>query len=99
MKRTRDAGWILVWLVIIAALNSVISAYYYISVIVAMYMEQGGAEDVRMRGRPALFATVAIAVVGVLLIGLYPQPFIAAATNAFASATGVPPIHAASLVP
>ncbi len=89
----------LVWLVIIAALNSVISAYYYISVIVAMYMEQGGAEDVRMRGRPALFATVAIAVVGVLLIGLYPQPFIAAATNAFASATGVPPIHAASLVP
>ncbi len=89
----------LVWLVVIAALNSAASAYYYISVIVAMYMEEGGVENVRMRGRPALLATVAIAVAGVILIGLYPQPYMAAATNAFASAMSVSPIHAASLAP
>ena len=89
----------LVGLVIIAVLNSAISAYYYISVIVAMYMEEGGAEGVRMRGRPALLATVVIALAGVILIGLYPQPYLAAATSAFASAMSAAPIHAASLLP
>ncbi len=90
----------LLGLVIIAVINSVISAYYYISVIVAMYMEEGGAEEiVRMGARPALIATVAIAVAGVIAIGLYPQPYMAAATNAFASAMRTAPIHAASLVP
>jgi NADH-quinone oxidoreductase subunit N len=57
-----DAG--LVWLVIIAVLNSVISAYYYIYVIVAMYMQEGTIEIPRMTSRPALLATVAIAVIG-----------------------------------
>ncbi len=89
----------LVGLVIIAVLNSAMSAYYYISVIVAMYMEEGGVESAGMRGRPALLATVVIALAGVILIGLYPQPYIAAATNAFASAMSAAPIHAASLLP
>jgi NADH-quinone oxidoreductase subunit N len=89
----------LVGLVIIAVLNSAASAYYYISVIVAMYMEEGGAEIVSMRKRPALIATVAIALAGVLAVGIYPQPYIAAASNAFASAMSVAPIHAASLLP
>jgi NADH-quinone oxidoreductase subunit N len=89
----------LVGLVIIAVINSVISAYYYISVIVAMYMEQGGAEIVAMRRRPALIASLAIAAAGVIAIGFYPQPYLAAASNAFASAMSVAPIHAASLIP
>jgi NADH-quinone oxidoreductase subunit N len=89
----------LVGLVIIAVLNSAASAYYYISVIVAMYMEEGGAEIVPMRKRPALIATVAIALAGVLAVGIYPQPYIAAASNAFASAMSAAPIHAALLLP
>jgi NADH-quinone oxidoreductase subunit N len=89
----------LVGLVIIAVLNSAMSAYYYIAVIVAMYMEEGGAEIVPMRKRPALIATVAIALAGVLAVGIYPQPYIAAASNAFASAMSAAPIHAASLLP
>ena len=32
----------LVWLVVIAVLNSVMAAYYYIYIIVAMYMQEGG---------------------------------------------------------
>ena len=89
----------LVWLVIIAVLNSVMAAYYYIYVIVAMYMQEGGVAVVRMSTRPALVATIAIALIGTILLGVYPQPYIAAATTAFNSALGLGPIHAASLMP
>jgi NADH-quinone oxidoreductase subunit N len=86
----------LVWLVIIAVLNSVISAYYYVGVIVAMYMQEGGVAVERMSARPGLLISVAVAVAGVLIIGIYPQPYMGAAVNAFASAVGRPALHAAA---
>lgn len=89
----------LVWLVIIAVLNSVISAYYYIYVIVAMYMQEGGVTVPRIGARPGLVAAIAIALIGTILVGIYPQPYLAAATTAFNSALGTAPIHAASLIP
>jgi NADH-quinone oxidoreductase subunit N len=85
-----NAGY--VWLVVIAVLNSVTSAYYYLRPIIAMYADQGGAEVVRMRSRPALIAAIAIAVIGTIAIGVYPQPYMAASTNAFASAFSKPPL-------
>jgi len=75
-----------VGLVIIAVLNSVISAYYYISVIVAMYMQEGGIEAPEMSARPALAAAIGIALIGTVVVGAYPQPYIGAATTAFNSA-------------
>ncbi|HEV3109077.1 MAG TPA: NADH-quinone oxidoreductase subunit N [Candidatus Binataceae bacterium] len=81
-----------VWLVVIAVLNSVTSVYYYLRPIVAMYTDTGGAEVVRMRSRPALIAAIAIAVIATIMIGIYPQPYMAASTNAFASAFGKPPL-------
>ena len=59
---TLSAGY--VWLVVIAVVNSVTSAYYYLRPIVSMYADQGGVEVVRMRSRPALIAAIAIAVMG-----------------------------------
>ncbi|MGH7934376.1 MAG: NADH-quinone oxidoreductase subunit N [Candidatus Binataceae bacterium] len=89
----------LVWLVIIAALNSVVSAYYYIFVIVAMYMQEGGVEVQRLTARPALLISVGVAVVGTIIIGIYPQPYMGAAVNAFASAFGARgPLHATALL-
>jgi NADH-quinone oxidoreductase subunit N len=85
-----NAGY--VWLVVIAVINSVISAYYYLRPIVAMYADQGGAEVVRMRSRPALIAAIAIAVIATIAIGIYPQPYMAASTDAFTSALGKPPL-------
>lgn len=76
------------YLVIIAVINSVISAYYYISVIVAMYMEEGGAEVAALAARPALAAAIAIAALGTVLVGIYPQPYMNAARDAFNSALG-----------
>jgi len=89
----------LVWLVVIAVLTSVVSAYYYIAVIVAMYMQEGGVGVERMSRRPGLLISVAVGVAGVIALGVYPQPFMGAAVNAFASALGRQPIHAVSMLP
>jgi NADH-quinone oxidoreductase subunit N len=88
----------LVWLVVIAAVNSVISAYYYIGLIVAMYMQEGGVEIGPMTARPALMISIAAAVVGTVVIGLYPQPYMGAAVNAYASAIGRTTSHATALL-
>jgi len=89
----------LVWLVVIAVLNSVISAYYYIGVIVAMYMQEGDVTVEHMSGRPGLLISVVVGVIGVIVLGIYPQPYMGAAVSAFGSALGRPPVHAASLLP
>ena len=84
----------LIWLVVIAVLNSVISAYYYVGVIVAMYMQEGGVTVERMSRRPGLLISIAVGVAGVIVLGVYPQPYMGAAVNAFASALYRPLIHA-----
>jgi len=89
----------LVWLVIIAVLNSVVSAYYYVGVIVAMYMQEGGVTVERMSRRPGLLISIGVGVAGVIALGIYPQPYMGAAVNAFASALGRQPIHTVSMLP
>ena len=86
-------------LVVIAVLNSVMSAYYYIYVIVAMYMQEGGVEVERLSSRPALVAAIGLAALGTVLIGAYPQPYITSAANAFHSASGAEGIHTAAFDP
>jgi NADH-quinone oxidoreductase subunit N len=89
----------LVGLVVIAVLNSVMGAYYYVYLIVAMYMQEGGVTVASMTLRPGLIATITLAVIATVLIGIYPAPYMTAATTAFNSALGLGPIHAASLLP
>jgi NADH-quinone oxidoreductase subunit N len=84
----------LVWLTIFAVINSVASAYYYLGVIVEMYAREGGVEPVPLSARPALVATLVIAAIGTVVIGLFPQPYVAVASDAYASAlTPVPRQH------
>jgi NADH-quinone oxidoreductase subunit N len=85
----------LVGLVIVAVLNSVVSAYYYISVIVAMYMEEGGLEVASAGARPGLTAAIAVSVLATVLVGVYPQPCMTAASNAFRSAVTSEAFHTA----
>jgi NADH-quinone oxidoreductase subunit N len=87
-----------VWLVVIAVLNSAVSAYYYIGVIVAMYMQEGGVKVESMSRRPGVLISIAVGIAGVIVLGLYPQPYLGAAVSAFASALGRPPIHAISML-
>jgi NADH-quinone oxidoreductase subunit N len=83
----------LVWLAIITVINSAMSAYYYIGVIVAMYMQDGDVVVERMGARPGLLFAIVAGVAGTVIIGVYPQPSMNAAVNAYASAVGRPPLH------
>jgi NADH-quinone oxidoreductase subunit N len=61
------------WLAVIGVLNSAVSLYYYIRVVVFMWVrnEPAGSEPTLT---PALAATIAIALAGTLVFGVYPRP-------------------------
>ncbi len=74
-----------VGLVVIAVLNSVVSVYYYIGVIVKMYMIEGKAEVPAPITRPYLFAGMLLAVAGTILLGIFPSGAFEMAHRAFVS--------------
>jgi NADH-quinone oxidoreductase subunit N len=61
----------LLWLVIIAVLNSVISAYYYLRVVKVMWLGEP-ASDEKVPSSGALRVALAISCLGVLLLGIIP---------------------------
>ena len=65
-----------IWLAVIAVINSAISVFYYMKVVVAMYMRdlppQGLTLSASRPLRVALFVTLA----GTIAIGIYPGPFL-----------------------
>lgn len=62
-----------VWLAVIGVLNSAVSLYYYLRVVVFMFMkgEATGSEPVM---NPALGVALAVALIGTIVIGVYPRP-------------------------
>lgn len=72
----QQGGWLMT-LVIIAAINSAISLYYYVNVIRTMYFMQP-VDDTPVPGSAGVSATVVIAIVGVLLATMYFQPVVSA---------------------
>ncbi|UCG83376.1 MAG: NADH-quinone oxidoreductase subunit N [Dehalococcoidia bacterium] len=73
----------LLWLVIFGALNSVISAYYYLRVVKVMYIGEPLSEEPIPSSVP-LRISLAIAAVGVLVLGIYPTVVLRLAENAVA---------------
>jgi len=65
-----EAGY--VWLAVIGVVNSAISLYYYIRVVVFMWIKEEVLGSPVTFG-PAMAVAVAIAVLGTLVLGLYPQ--------------------------
>ena len=65
-----DAGYY--WLAVIGVLNSAVSLYYYIRVVVFMYLKKEtiGSEP---RTSPALAVALAVAVIATLVLGVYPR--------------------------
>ena len=66
-----DAGY--VGLAVIGVLNSVISVYYYLGVLVQMYMTEGTRPIDAPATRPYLLATILFAGVATLLLGVFPS--------------------------
>jgi NADH-quinone oxidoreductase subunit N len=63
----------LVWLAVILAINTVIGAYYYLRVIVAMYMRPAQREFSKERVPSGVAAVMAISAAGILYLGLFPN--------------------------
>jgi NADH-quinone oxidoreductase subunit N len=62
-----------VWLAVIGVLNSAVSLYYYVRIVVFMMLknEPSGSEP---KTSPALAVALGVAVVATLLVGVYPEP-------------------------
>ena len=67
------------WLAAWAVINIVVSFYYYIRFIRVMYLGDRVADDEPLSLSPALRTALVAALIGILFIGIYPQPFIALA--------------------
>ena len=65
-----DAGYY--WLAVIGVLNSAVSLYYYVRVVVFMYLKKEtiGSEP---KATPALAITLGVAVAATLVLGVYPR--------------------------
>lgn len=63
------------WLAVLAVVNSAISLYYYVRIVVQMYIKEP-LSDERLALSPALATALGIAVIFTLLIGVYPDQFV-----------------------
>ncbi|MEW6272760.1 MAG: NADH-quinone oxidoreductase subunit N [Thermodesulfobacteriota bacterium] len=66
-----DAGYI--WLAVIMVLNSAVSAYYYLRVIIEMFMRDAEKPPVAIEPAPFLVACLLLATVGTIFFGLFPD--------------------------
>lgn len=65
-----QAGYI--WLVIFGVINSMISLYYYLGIVVAMFMQEPEGEKAPVTPLPAVVIALGIAVFATLNLGLFP---------------------------
>src|SRR6266478_5996119 len=76
--RTDGKHWYY-WLMGWAAINIVVSFYYYVRFIKVMYLGDRIADDKPLTLSPALQTALIVAVVGIIFVGIYPQPIISLA--------------------
>lgn len=69
-----DSG--LIALTIVAVLNSVVSVYYYLRLVVVMYMQEGKTEASTADVPWTLGAALTVSLVGIFYLGLFPNDFL-----------------------
>jgi NADH-quinone oxidoreductase subunit N len=78
----------LTWLAVIGVLNSVLSAFFYLRVIVVMYMKEAEEPKPLSLSWP-LGIAVAVAALGTLALGLWPSPLLDMAQQAIGALLGI----------
>ncbi len=68
-------------LAVIAVLNAAISIYFYLRIVVAMFMREAN-EKTGLTYSPGILTALAVAIIFTMVIGIYPDPFIAMARQA-----------------
>ena len=74
-----SAGDLGTFLAVVGVLTSVVSAYYYLRIVVAMYMEEPAGEDTWSPVGPGPRLALAVCTLVVLGLGVYPGPVLALA--------------------
>jgi NADH-quinone oxidoreductase subunit N len=77
----------LIWLAALGVLTSLVSAFFYLRVVVAMYFEEP-VGDVRFRLYPTLATALILAAVGTIVLGLWPGPLLNLTQDAAWSTVG-----------
>ncbi len=72
----------LTWLAVVAVIFSVISAYFYLRVVMYMYMYEHEDTEVKLAPSAPLGLALLITTIMVIVLGLFPSPFIAFARMA-----------------
>ena len=77
MGTVDGADW-MIWLAVAGIINSAISLYYYARVVKYMYVDEleEGAPSEKLKLPKSMVAAVAICVVAIIGIGVFPEPFI-----------------------
>ena len=68
-------------LALVGVLTSVIAAFYYLNVVRQMFFEPAGEGAEQVILPAGLKVGLAVTAVGILVIGIYPQPFLDLATD------------------
>src|SRR5437588_1034884 len=84
------------WLAGWAVINIVVSFYYYIRFIPVMYLGDRVADEQPLTMSPALKTAMVAALVRIIVIGIYPQPFIVLAQKLIPSQTSATSAPAAT---
>lgn len=84
-----DAGY--VWLAVIGVVNSAISLYYYVRVIVSMWISEADRAAAPFTLSPPLAAALVVTAAGTLLLGVYPR-FLFDFAASSAAALGASPL-------
>ncbi len=72
------------WLTVVAVLNSALAAYYYLRVVVYMYMREPEGAPIAYAPSFAGALALAVALVGIVALGIVPAPFVDLAQAAVA---------------
>jgi NADH-quinone oxidoreductase subunit N len=73
--------WQTLLLAVVGILTSVVAAFYYLNVVRQIFFEPAEEGAAPIRVPPGLLAGLAVTTLGILVIGLYPEPFIRFATQ------------------
>jgi NADH-quinone oxidoreductase subunit N len=71
----------LVWLVVVAVLNSLISVFYYLRPVKAAFFDSAGDEVRRPVVGPMIAVAIIITVIGTMVLGIFPGYFLKLATS------------------
>jgi NADH-quinone oxidoreductase subunit N len=87
------------WLAGWAVINIVVSFYYYIRFIRVMYLGDRVADEQPLTMSPALKTAMVAALVGIIFIGVYPQPLIVLAQKLLPAQSQAPPPASKNVAP